>query len=283
MLEVECVRSQVDIRLGAKIRAISKNEIFHLDLGKETILAKALVISTGGLSIPKIGASGFGYDIARQFGLEVVPMAPALDGFVFDPSQSAEALALKELSGVSVDCVVSCNGQIFQENILFTHRGLSGPAALQASLYWRKGDKIHINLVPEQNLLDYFRQKRAQKNLAKLPTLLGNFLPSRLVEFFCLQCPELQAPLAQISDKVLEALVMQLENWVLKPTHTVGYDKAEVTRGGVSTAELSSKTMEAKKVPGLYFIGEVVDVTGWLGGYNFQWAWASAWAAAQNL
>jgi predicted Rossmann fold flavoprotein len=242
-----------------------------------------LVIATGGLSIPSLGASPFGYEIAKQFGLNVVPTFAALDGFVFDPSHSPDAAAIKELSGISVDCLMTCNGKSFRENILFTHRGLSGPAALQASLYWRKGDSIEIDLLPNQKVDEFFLKQKNLKNPALLAILLGEFLPLRLVEFFISNRPELERPLMQISDKVLLELADQLKRWKLYPTHTVGYAKAEVTRGGVDTNELSSKTMEAKKVPRLYFIGEVVDVTGWLGGYNFQWAWSSAWAAAQAV
>jgi predicted Rossmann fold flavoprotein len=283
MLETECLRAKVEIKLGVQIQKISKKENFEINLGAQSVWAKSLVIATGGLSIPSLGASSFGYDLAKQFGLKVVPTFAALDGFVFDPSHSPDAAAIKELSGISVDCLMTCNGKSFRENILFTHRGLSGPAALQASLYWRKGDAIEIDLLPDQKIEDFFQKQKNQKNPALLATILSEFLPLRLVEFFVLNRPELERPLMQISDKVLLDLGNQLKHWKLYPTHTVGYAKAEVTRGGVDTNELSSKTMEAKKVPGLYFIGEVVDVTGWLGGYNFQWAWSSAWAAAQVI
>jgi predicted Rossmann fold flavoprotein len=283
MLEAECLRAKVEIKLGVQIQKISKAGNFEINLGAQNIQSKSLVIATGGLSIPSLGASPFGYEIAKQFGLNVVPTFAALDGFVFDPSHSPDAAAIKELSGISVDCLMTCNGKSFRENILFTHRGLSGPAALQASLYWRKGDSIEIDLLPNQKVDEFFLKQKNLKNPALLAILLGEFLPLRLVEFFISNRPELERPLMQISDKVLLELADQLKRWKLYPTHTVGYAKAEVTRGGVDTNELSSKTMEAKKVPRLYFIGEVVDVTGWLGGYNFQWAWSSAWAAAQAV
>lgn len=283
MLETECLRAKVEIKLGVQIQKISKGENFEINLGAQNIHSKSLVIATGGLSIPSLGASPFGYELAKQFGLSVVSTFAALDGFVFDPSHSPDAAAIKELSGISVDCLMACNGKSFRENILFTHRGLSGPAALQASLYWRKGDAIEIDLLPDQKTEEFFQNQKNVKNPALLGTLLSEFLPLRLVEFFISNRPELERPLMQISDKVLSELADQLKHWKLFPTHTVGYSKAEVTRGGVDTNELSSKTMEAKKVPGLYFVGEVVDVTGWLGGYNFQWAWSSAWAAAQAV
>ena len=283
MLEAECLRAKVEIKLGVQIQKISKGENFEINLGAQNIQSKSLVIATGGLSIPSLGASPFGYEIAKQFGLNVVSTFAALDGFVFDPSHSPDAAAIKELSGISVDCLMTCNGKSFRENILFTHRGLSGPAALQASLYWRKGDAIEIDLLPDQKLEEFFQKQKNLKNPALLATLLSEFLPLRLVEFFISNRPELERPLMQISDKILSEFADQLKHWKLFPTHTVGYAKAEVTRGGVDTNELSSKTMEAKKVPGLFFIGEVVDVTGWLGGYNFQWAWSSAWAAAQAV
>lgn len=241
----------------------------------------SLVVATGGLSIPKIGATGFGYELARQFGLRLVELAPALDGFTFG---DRDMQSLRELAGLSIDCVIRGGGASFRENILFTHSGLSGPAALQASLHWRLGEEVSLDLLPDTPAFAWFLARKKEGNRSVVRNLLAQLLPARFADRFAqLYFPREAAelPLPQVSERALEAFCAQLHAWKIIPNGTVGYSKAEVTRGGVDTDELSSKTLEAKRVPGLYFVGEVVDVTGWLGGYNFQWAWASGWAAGQ--
>lgn len=282
MLKSECDTVGAQFELECKIEKLSKTAEegirFRVETSKGVFESESLVVATGGLSIPKIGATGFGYQIAEQFGLKLIERAAALDGFTF---ADRETQSLTELSGVSIDCVIECNGKSFRENILFTHSGLSGPAALQASLHWNKGDTVTIDLLPGQDVFQWFLRKKKEGSRAIVRNLLSELLPSRFAERICELHFQSELPLPQVSEKALEAFCELLHAWKIVPSGTVGYSKAEVTRGGVDTDELSSKTMEAKKVPGLYFIGEVVDVTGWLGGYNFQWAWASAWAAAQ--
>jgi len=292
MLKAECDQVNAQFKLDCRIEKIERiaeprdGERFRVHTSQGAYECESLVIATGGLSIPKIGATGFGYQVAEQFGLKLVETVPALDGFTFTAEQEK---LFRELAGVSVDCVISCNGKSFRENILFTHSGLSGPAALQASLHWNnsgnnwgnKGDTVTINLLPETDAFQWFLAKKKSGNRSIVRNLLAELLPARFATRLCeLHFPSEQ-PLPQVSEKALESFCQLLHAWPLIPKSTVGYSKAEVTRGGVDTDELSSKTMEAKKVPGLYFIGEVVDVTGWLGGYNFQWAWASGWAAGQ--
>jgi hypothetical protein len=279
LLVDECKRAGNQFILDCNIKSIVKEQRFIIKTTRGTFTAESLVVATGGLSIPKIGATGFGYHIARQFGLRVVATEPALDGFNFSDSDMRR---FEDLPGVSIDTTVSCNQAQFRENILFTHTGLSGPASLQASLYWNKGDCIQIDLLPGFNVSDWLVQKRANVGKTEIKNVLSDILPKRFAEKFCTM-GGFNAPMNQLNEQRLEALSYALHNWQLSPAGTVGYRKAEVTRGGVDTGELSSKTMEAKNVPGLYFIGEVVDVTGQLGGYNFQWAWASAHAAGQAV
>ncbi len=304
LLQSECADAGARFRLGSQIQGISqellqtrqpgengKNRTSRFRIRTEDSLleCESLVIATGGLSIPKIGATGLGYQIAKQFGLNTVTTAPALDGFTFTSEQKT---LFAELSGISVDCMITCNGVQFRENLLFTHSGLSGPAALQASLHWggtNPGSEvsppksIEINLLPEIYSFQWFMTRKKEGSRATVKNLLAEILPRRLADRLCELYfqTQVQLPLPQVSERTLEAFCQQLHQWILIPSGTVGYNKAEVTRGGVDTNELSSKTMESKKIPGLYFIGEVVDVTGWLGGYNFQWAWASGWAAGQ--
>ncbi|MDO8520379.1 MAG: NAD(P)/FAD-dependent oxidoreductase [Deltaproteobacteria bacterium] len=276
MLIQECSETGALIHPETKIISVSKTrEGFRLKTSRGDYTSKSLVIATGGLSIPKIGATGFGYDIARQFGLEIIPPLPALDGFVLEQ--------FKELSGVSLDVILTCNGVSFRENILFTHKGLSGPAALQGSLYLNPGDPIMLNLVPDIDIKAWFAAKKMAGSKAEVKNLLLEFFPQSFSEKFCEWHLPKSLPLNQMSQKQIDHLCQQLTTWTLTPKSTVGFSKAEVTRGGVSTDELSSKTMESKKIPGLYFIGEVVDVTGWLGGYNFQWAWSSGWVVGQYV
>lgn len=239
----------------------------------------SLVIATGGLSIPKIGATKFGYEIARQFGLNVLETEPALVPFSF---QSHILDRCKALSGLSVEATVSCGKTSFSEGLLFTHRGLSGPSILQISSYWRDGDEIIVNLAPNTNMLEFFKARRTENPKQDIKTALSHILPKRLADSIC-QAVKITGRLAELPNAKLEALANAVNDWRITPAGTEGYRTAEVTLRGVDTDELSSRTMESKKHPGLYFIGEVVDVTGHLGGYNFQWAWSSAFAAGQNV
>ena len=275
LLAQECERAGVEQRLGCRITDISKDDVFSISTDSGLFQSTSLVIATGGLSYGKLGASGFGHDLARQFGLNVVPPRPALVPFLF-PGR-AQAL-FKELAGISLDAAVSCSAQRFRGYILFTHRGLSGPAALQASLYWTPGEPLVIDLLPATDFLGILMARR--RGRIELRTLLAEHLPKRLAETWCGMMTD-PKPLDQTSDRELQEAADGLHAWSVLPKGTEGYDTAEVTAGGVDTDELSSKTMEAKKVLGLYFIGEVVDVTGQLGGYNLHWAWASGYAAGQ--
>ena len=275
LLKRECDEAGVEWNMGCHIEAAAKTTGFTIATDRGHFEAESLVIATGGLSIPKIGATPFGYRIAEQFGLNVIPVRPGLVPLTFQPRDFAQ---FTELSGISIDAVASCGGASFREAVLVTHRGLSGPAILQISSYWQPGDAIGIDLLPDLDaealLLDH------QRDAAQLATLLSHHLPKRFVQQWCEGRAEVK-PMNQYNAKQLKEIAASLHDWRLVPSGTLGYRKAEVTLGGVDTDELSSKTMEAKKVPGLYFIGEVVDVTGWLGGFNFQWAWASGHAAGQ--
>lgn len=286
MLREECDAAGVAWQMPSKIESVTHVAVnekddddaekqFIIKTDRNIIQCESLVIATGGLSIPQIGASAFGYQIAEQFGLAVTPLRPALVGLTFAQQDFA---TFAEISGVAIDVVVSCNGASFRENILFTHRGLSGPAILQISSYWRPGDVIHINLLPQYDVANLLSE---HKNSAQLLTnLLTEFLPKRFIQSWAaLQPSNVIKPMKQVSDKERQKIANSLSDWQITPSGTVGYKKAEVTQGGVDTHQLSSKTMEAKHMPGLYFIGEVVDVTGHLGGFNFQWAWSSAYAA----
>ncbi|MGT3733545.1 aminoacetone oxidase family FAD-binding enzyme, partial [Salmonella enterica subsp. enterica serovar Typhi] len=246
-----------------------------------TVTTQKLVIASGGLSMPGLGASPFGYKIAEQFGLKVLPTRAGLVPFTLHKPLLEQ---LQTLSGVSVPCVITArNGTVFRENLLFTHRGLSGPAVLQISSYWQPGELVSINLLPDLSLEDVLNEQRNAHPNQSLKNTLAMHLPKRLVE--CLQQLGLipDVSLRQLNVRDQQTLVDTLTAWQVQPNGTEGYRTAEVTLGGVDTNELSSRTMEARRVPGLYFIGEVMDVTGWLGGYNFQWAWSSAWACAQDL
>jgi len=278
LLLAECAQGGVRVDCGEAIREVSRGGgSFTVTTDRQTAQAPALVIATGGPSIPKLGASGFAYDLARQFGLKVVEPRPALVPLTL----SGEDALFRELSGVATDVVARCGKASFREAALFTHRGLSGPAILQVSSYWRRGEPVAIDFLPqaEPGWLIHAKQHAPRATLrstlrAALPDRLADALDERLA---------LGGPLANVPDTALRQAEAQLADWQFNPNGSEGFAKAEVTVGGVSTAELSSKTMEARRVPGLYVIGEAVDVTGWLGGYNFQWAWASAWAAAEAL
>ncbi len=282
MLQKECLASGVEILLNHVIDSVEKHdEDFFIRTNNRAFKAPKLVVATGGLSIPKLGATDFGYRLARQFGHRIVERAPALDGFVLsDPLLSP----FKELAGLSIDVLMSSAGLSFRENLLFTHRGLSGPAALQTSLHWRPGNSIQINLMPDRNFKDLVLKAKREDPSISLKVLLSDLLPLRFIEVFAkIYLSDISLRVAEVSEKRIDEMAESIHAWSLRPSSTVGYQKAEVTRGGVDTTELSSKSMESKKVAGLYFIGEVVDVTGWLGGYNFHWAWASGWSAAQAL
>ncbi|HUP57755.1 MAG TPA: NAD(P)/FAD-dependent oxidoreductase [Bdellovibrionota bacterium] len=280
LLKAECDEAGAKFALECKVESVSQaaDPRFQVVTSMGTFECDSLVVATGGLSIPKIGATDLGYRIAEQFGLKLVAREPALDGFVFGPEEQKH---FGDLAGLSIDCVMSAGGKSFRENLLFTHTGLSGPASLQASLHWYSGDPISIDLTPELDPFAWFLAKKKEGDRRTVKNILCEALPSRFAERFSGLHFPFESPLPQVSERALEEFCARLKSWSFVPARTVGYGKAEVTRGGVDTDELSSKTMESKKVPGLYFIGEVVDVTGWLGGYNFQWAWASGWAAGQ--
>lgn len=274
MLVEECAKGGVDLVCGQPVGTVEHQDgIFSI--GQAT--APALVIATGGPSIPQMGASSFAYDLARQFGLKVIQPRPALVPLTL----GQEDLLFRELSGVSAQVVARCGKTAFREAALLTHRGLSGPAILQISSYWSHGQTVGIDFLPDHPADWLVSAKRAQPRTT-LRRLLGDALPDRLAVTLAERL-ELASELSNCSDKALTAAQARLADWRFTPTGSEGFAKAEVTAGGISTAELSSKTMESRRVPGLYAIGEAVDVTGWLGGYNFQWAWASGWAAAQAL
>jgi predicted Rossmann fold flavoprotein len=271
----ECQTADVEIRCGCQVQKVQKDERFSVSTDQGNFDSSSLVIATGGLSIAPLGATDFGYRIARQFELRIEEPRAGLVPFTLS-SQMLKQLA--KLSGVSLDALVSCDGQDFRENILFTHRGLSGPAILQISNYWQRGTPISINLLPDKDVLEVLKQ--SQSSAIELVNLLAQHLPRRFAEVWC-QLFAASRALKQYNKSELEDIARRLHNMQITPTGTEGFKKAEVTAGGVSTTELSSQTMETQRVSGLYFIGEVVDVTGQLGGYNFQWAWASGFAAGQ--
>ena len=277
MLEAECDDAKVQWCMPAKVESVEKREHFVIATNRGTFDCQSLVIASGGLSIPQIGASPFGYRLAEQFGLAVTPLRPALVGLTFAPDTLAQ---FADLSGISVEAVVSCNGASFRENLLVTHRGLSGPAILQISSYWQAGDDLSVNLLPDRDALAILGNEQAFEKL--IANVLGDFLPQRFAQRWVDTHFENQR-VKRFNAPRLHEIAERLHDWRVRPSGTVGYKKAEVTLGGVDTRELSSKTFEARKAPGLYFIGEVVDVTGHLGGYNFQWAWSSGYAAGQAV
>lgn len=284
MLMSECDKAGARVELNVSVHAIVKTAAgFLLTTSDGEMQCESLVIATGGPSIPTLGATGFGYDIARQFGLEVLPVRAGLVPFTITDDNKTLCTAL---SGSSMPVSVECNNTVFNDDLLFTHRGLSGPAMLQISSYWQTGDSLSIDLLPDHDLLTELKDAQQQKPKIHLKNWLAEITTQKFAELW-LQQTELNVlsakPLAELSGKHMQLLADSLHRWQIKPSGTEGYRTAEVAIGGVNTDELSSKTLEAKKVPGLYFIGEVVDVTGHLGGYNFQWAWSSAWAAAETV
>ncbi|HCC0173769.1 TPA: NAD(P)/FAD-dependent oxidoreductase [Cronobacter sakazakii] len=282
MLMAECEKGGVTVRLRSEVLAIARDDSgYTLTLNGGTVTTPKLVIASGGLSMPGLGATPFGYKVAEQFGLKVLPTRAGLVPFTLHKPLLEQ---IQTLSGVSVPAVVTAdNGTVFRESILFTHRGLSGPAILQISSYWQPGEWVTVNLLPDTDAAAFIDEQRAAHPNQSLKNTLAMLLPKRLVE--CLQSlgqiPDVT--LKQLNSRQQQELLETLHGWRVQPNGTEGYRTAEVTLGGVDTHELSSRTMETRNVPGLYFIGEVVDVTGWLGGYNFQWAWSSAWACAQAL
>lgn len=282
LLLAECELGTVTVRLRSEVTSVEKQgEEFVVTVNGKLVSTHSLIVACGGLSMPGLGATPFGYRLAEQFGLPVLPTRAALVPFTLHKPLLTE---LQALSGVAVPATVTAqDGTLFAENILFTHRGLSGPAILQISSYWQAGEYVSINLLPGADLAEFFAVQREKHPNLSLRNALAKLLPKRLVE--CLQTmgdlPDVA--LNQLSKAVQQEITDKLQNWQVQPNGTEGYRTAEVTLGGVDTLALSSKTMEARDVQGLYFIGEVTDVTGWLGGYNFQWAWSSAWACAQAL
>ncbi|MGH9931308.1 MAG: NAD(P)/FAD-dependent oxidoreductase, partial [Pyrinomonadaceae bacterium] len=277
MLLKEASEAGVEIRCGSQVRNVAKQESFEVETSNGPIVAQSLVVATGGLSIPPLGATDFGYRLARQFGLRIHEPWPALVPLTLSRDALRE---LAPLSGVSVDSAVSCRGTQFRENILVTHRGLSGPAILQISSYWRSGFSITIDLLPDHDALALLREQ--ENHEITLANFLSQFIPRRFALAWCaLNSPS--QPLKRYSLAQMANIAQRLNQWQIVPTGTEGYKKAEVTAGGIATEELSSQTMGVNSVPGLYFIGEVVDVTGQLGGHNFQWAWASGYAAGNSV
>ena len=281
MLITECESADIEIKCQTSIKSLLRNDEkkFIVETNNDIFSTQNLVIATGGKSIPAMGATGFAYDIAKQFGLAVTKTRPGLVPFTFSDDQLA---FMASLSGVSLDCNVQCGRRSFRENILFTHRGLSGPAILQISSYWVEGESITLDLMPSLDASKMLKTAREEQAKSMLKTILTHHLPIRLAQAL-VEHYFTDEKMGSLSNKQLEFIAERLNNWTIKPTSTEGYRTAEVTVGGIDTSCLSSKTMQAKDHKGLYFIGECVDVTGWLGGYNFQWAWASGHAAGQAI
>ncbi len=277
MLLKECDKAGVSISTSTRIEKIQHEQDLKVHTTHGKFHCTSLVIASGGLSIPTMGASPFAYKIAEQFGINVLPTRAGLVPLTLDVPMKEK---IAPLSGIGIDSLVSNKHQAFRENILFTHRGLSGPAILQLSSYWHPGQEIFINLLPEIALFEVLKTERIEKPQKQLNSILSLHLPKRVVELFI---PAMigEKKLAELSNQELETVAKSIHSWRVKPSGTEGYRTAEVTIGGVDCHAISSKTMEANEVPGLYFIGEALDVTGWLGGYNFQWAWSSGWAAGQ--
>jgi predicted Rossmann fold flavoprotein len=279
MLLAEAEAAGVDLRCGQRISAVEKPDGFRVTTQSGDFTAPALVLATGGLSIPKMGATGLAHDLARRFALPLVAPRPGLVPFTF---QGAPLELMRGLSGVALPAIARCGKRAFPEAMLFTHRGLSGPAILQISSYWQEGTPIALDLLPGLDAATVLRERKRARPKAEPKTILGEMLPQRLAQAMA----EAHLPLprmADLPDRALDALALQLKRWELLPAGTEGYAKAEVTLGGIDTDALSSRSLEAKAVPGLFAVGEAVDVTGWLGGYNFQWAWASGWVAGEAL
>jgi predicted Rossmann fold flavoprotein len=281
MLLSECEKYSVTIKLKTEISSLEKlpNNNFQITTDSKNYTCQSLVVATGGLSIPKMCATPLGYKIAQQFGMKVWPTSAGLVAFTLQP---ADKERFSPLSGIAIESVVSNQRISFRENILYTHRGLSGPAILQISSYWQPGESISINLLPDINLAEMLKEAQQQHPQQQLKNYLAQHLPKRVIDALVEESLSDKA-LQTLSHKEFKSVADQLQNWTIKPNATLGYRTAEVTLGGVDCDTLSSKSMESRTIPGLYFIGEVVDVTGWLGGYNFQWAWSSGWCAGQYV
>lgn len=277
MLEAECAAAKVEIRLNSRVGKVQKNLRFELQTNLGAFASESLVVASGGLSFPKLGATDFGYRLAEQFCVKTVETNPGLVPLTFD---EVGRKTFSKLSGISLDVMGRVSQTQFRENILFTHRGVSGPAILQISNYRKKDEPVSIDLFPEDSALNFLRSHGGEKK--ELATVLTKHLPQRFAQAWCEENAP-SRPMNRISSRELESIATRLHSWNLFPGGDEGYAKAEVTLGGIDTNELSSRTMEARRVPGLFFIGEVVDVTGWLGGYNFQWAWATGFAAGQQV
>lgn len=279
MLRAECDAGGVDIRTHHRVTGVSRSDRYTVVTDKGKFDAPCLVVATGGLSVPQMGATGFAYDLVRRFGLAVRETRPALVPLTLG---GADLEMASELSGVSLPVVARCNGAAFAESMLFTHRGLSGPAILQISSYWREGAELAIDLMPGEDAAAFLLSRKAARPKAEVRTVLGEALPHRLAHRIA-EREGLSGMIGAVTDKRLRGLAEQLKRWRITPSGSEGYRKAEVTLGGVDTDHLSSRSMEARDVPGLFVIGEAVDVTGWLGGYNFQWAWSSGRAAGEAI
>ena len=279
MLILECLKANVSLKNDISIESIDKLEFFNIKTKDTNYRCESLVIATGGLSVPKIGASKFGYQVAKQFGINIIDTLPALVPLTFNDNILEKC---KELSGMSVQARVSFEKIKFEEGMLFTHRGLSGPSILQISSYWKLGKQIKIDLSPNQNIFDYLEEKKETNPKQEISSIINELLPKRLATMICGDL-KISGKIADISKKLMINVGNSINSWIINPTGSEGYRTAEVTLGGVDTKELSSKTMMSINNIGLYFIGEVVDVTGHLGGYNFQWAWSSGYAAGQHV
>ena len=278
MLLNECKLANVVLKIDTKVIEVSyKDKIFITQDNSKTYLSSSLIVATGGLSVPKIGASKFGYDLAKQFNLNVIDTVPALVPLTFNEKILNKC---KLLAGVSANAIISIKKTLFEEGMLFTHRGLSGPSILQISSYWKEGESLNIDLCPEKNIFNFLLNKRNTSPKQSINSIINSFLAKRLATIICEE-NEITGNIGELSNKNIKKLSDSINNWIVEPIGTEGYKTAEVTLGGVDTNELSSKTMMSKKNPGLFFIGEVVDITGHLGGYNFQWAWSSGFVAGQ--
>ena len=278
MLLNECKLANVVLKIDTKVIEVSyKDKIFITQDNSKTYLSSSLIVATGGLSVPKIGASKFGYDLAKQFNLNVIDTVPALVPLTFNEKILNKC---KLLAGVSANAIISIKKTLFEEGMLFTHRGLSGPSILQISSYWKEGESLNIDLCPEKNIFNFLLNKRNTSPKQSINSIINSFLAKRLATIICEE-NKITGNIGELSNKNIKKLSDSINNWIVEPIGTEGYKTAEVTLGGVDTNELSSKTMMSKKNPGLFFIGEVVDITGHLGGYNFQWAWSSGFVAGQ--
>ena len=278
MLLNECKLANVVLKIDTKVTEVSyKDKTFITQDNSKTYLSSSLIVATGGLSVPKIGASKFGYDLAKQFNLNVIDTVPALVPLTFNEKILNKC---KLLAGVSANAIISIKKTLFEEGMLFTHRGLSGPSILQISSYWKEGESLNIDLCPEKNIFNFLLNKRNTSPKQSINSIISSFLVKRLATIICEE-NEITGNIGELSNKNIKKLSDSINNWIVEPIGTEGYKTAEVTLGGVDTNELSSKTMMSKKNPGLFFIGEVVDITGHLGGYNFQWAWSSGFVAGQ--